>query len=144
MGTISDDCLAQVQTFLSHRSNVDIARVSREAKPRFSLISLTGYVDYMRCRRALIALSTGPCTIASQRQACQWCLRLLSRICKARSITSTSYILPLELMHVGRVRSGGGFADVSDGEYLGRLVAIKRLESAQARAISTKRVKYLD
>lgn len=41
------------------------------------------------------------------------------------------YILPLELVCVGRVRCGGGFADVSDGEYLGRPVAIKRLRTSE-------------
>ena len=56
------------------------------------------------------------------------CLRLLSKICKAQSIIPSSYILQRELIRVGRVRCHGGSADVSDGEYLGGLVAIKLLK----------------
>jgi hypothetical protein len=40
----------------------------------------------------------------------------------------TSYILQQELIHVGRIRYYGGPADVSDGQYLGRAVAIKHLK----------------
>ena len=39
-----------------------------------------------------------------------------------------SYILQQELIRVGRVCHHGGFADVSDGEYLGRPVAVKCLK----------------
>ena len=58
----------------------------------------------------------------------QRCLRLLSKICKARKIVPTSYILQQEPVRVGRACHHGGFADVSNGEYLGDLVAIKRLK----------------
>jgi len=54
-------------------------------------------------------------------------LRLLSKICKAHGIIPVSYILQQELIRVGRVCCYGGLADVSDGEYLGFPVAIKRL-----------------
>jgi len=39
----------------------------------------------------------------------------------------TSYILQQELIKVGKIRRCGGFADVSEGEYLGRRVAVKHL-----------------
>ena len=55
-------------------------------------------------------------------------LRLLSKICKAHGIIPTSYILQEELIHVGRVRCYGGSADVSDGKYSGRPVAIKHFK----------------
>ena len=55
-------------------------------------------------------------------------LRLLSKICKAHGIIPTSYILQEELIHVGRVHCYGGSADVSDGKYSGRPVAIKHLK----------------
>ena len=55
--------------------------------------------------------------------------RLLSKICKARSILPTSYLLQQELIRAGKVLCHGGFADVSDGEYSGRLIAIKRLRT---------------
>ena len=37
-------------------------------------------------------------------------------------------------MRVGTVRCGGGFADVSDGEYSGRSVAIKRLRMSEVNS----------
>ena len=38
-----------------------------------------------------------------------------------------SYLLRQESIRVGNVRHYGGFADVSEGEYLGHRVAIKHL-----------------
>ena len=55
------------------------------------------------------------------------CLLLLSKICKARAIIPSSYVLRTEVIRFGRVRYHGGFADVTDGEYLGCPVAIKYL-----------------
>ncbi|KAF9777894.1 kinase-like domain-containing protein [Thelephora terrestris] len=55
-------------------------------------------------------------------------LRLLSKICKSNGMIPASYILQRELIHVGRVRYYGGSADVSDGQYSGRAVAIKHLK----------------
>ena len=54
-------------------------------------------------------------------------LLLLSKICKAHSIVPASYVLQQDSIHIGRVRYHSGSADVSDGEYLGLPVAIKRL-----------------
>lgn len=58
----------------------------------------------------------------------QRCLRLLARICKAQGIIPTSYLLQEEFLRVGCVQDRGGFSEVSDGEYLGRAVAIKDLK----------------
>jgi len=55
-------------------------------------------------------------------------LRLLSKICKAQKIVPTSYILQDKVTYVGSVHDHGGFADVSNGEYLGYPVAIKHLK----------------
>jgi len=55
------------------------------------------------------------------------CLHLLSKICKACETLPASYILQRELKCVDNIRCYGGFADVSEGEYLGRRVAIKHL-----------------
>jgi hypothetical protein len=52
-------------------------------------------------------------------------LRLLSKICKARSIIPASYILQPELVRPGTIRCRGGFADVGDGKFKGLHVAIK-------------------
>ena len=54
-------------------------------------------------------------------------MRLLSKICKAHRIIPASYVLRRDLIRVGEVFCHSGFADVSDGEYLGFRVAIKRL-----------------
>jgi hypothetical protein len=53
--------------------------------------------------------------------------RLLYKICKACGILPASYVIELELTHVGEVEWKGGFADVSKGEHQGRPVAIKQL-----------------
>jgi len=58
----------------------------------------------------------------------QRCLLLLSKICKARRIVPTSYVLQQELISVGRVFHQRGFTEVSSGEYLRFPVAIKRLK----------------
>ena len=56
-------------------------------------------------------------------------LQLLSKVCKAQHIIPTSYILRAEFLRIGSVRDRGGFSEVpSDGEYLGRAVAIKDLK----------------
>ncbi|KAF9647235.1 kinase-like protein, partial [Thelephora ganbajun] len=55
------------------------------------------------------------------------CLRLISKICKARKIIPSSYILRQELVRITQYYHRGGFGDVSSGEYLGCPVAIKRL-----------------
>lgn len=55
------------------------------------------------------------------------CLYLLYKICKACEMLPTSYTLREEFIHVSNVRYCGGFADVSEGEYLGRRVAVKHL-----------------
>jgi len=55
-------------------------------------------------------------------------LHLLYKVCKACELLPASYVLPKELViYVGGIPSCGGFADVSEGEYLGRRVAIKHL-----------------
>jgi hypothetical protein len=55
------------------------------------------------------------------------CLHLLYKLCKASELLPASYVLQQEPTRVGNIHSYGGFADVSEGEYLGRRVAIKRL-----------------
>ena len=56
-------------------------------------------------------------------------LLLLSKICKARTIIPASYVLQQDSIRIGGVRYYGGSADVSDGEYSGLPVAIKRLKT---------------
>jgi len=58
-------------------------------------------------------------------------LLLLSKICKAHNIIPSTYLLRQELIRVGQVHYCGGFADVSNGEYLGFPVAIKRLRMSE-------------
>ena len=71
-------------------------------------------------------------------------MRLLSRICKVHNIIPTSYVLPSELIRVGTVRYRGGFADVSDGEYLECPVAIKRLRMNEGDSDRTFKVPAVD
>jgi len=55
------------------------------------------------------------------------CSRLLYKICKARRILPSSYVVRPDFTQVGEFGWGGGFADVSKGEHRGRPVAIKHL-----------------
>ena len=55
------------------------------------------------------------------------CLHLLYKLCKACELLPASYILQREPIRVGSAHCYGGFADVGEGEYLGRRVAIKYL-----------------
>lgn len=64
------------------------------------------------------------------------CLHLLYKICKTCELLPASYVLRQELMYVGNVRCCGGFADVSEGEYLGRRVAIKHLRFGTEDALN--------
>ena len=55
------------------------------------------------------------------------CLHLLYKICKDREILPVSYLLQQEFIHANTLHCHGGFADVSEGDYMGRRVAIKDL-----------------
>jgi len=52
---------------------------------------------------------------------------LLYKICKARGMFPTSYIVQPEHIHVDEFLWKGGFADVGKGEHRGRPVAVKQL-----------------
>jgi len=55
------------------------------------------------------------------------CFHLLYKICKACEMLPGSYLLQQGSITVGKIRRCGGFADVSEGVYLGHRVAIKHL-----------------
>ena len=59
----------------------------------------------------------------------QRCLRLLCKTCKTQALIPVSYVIRQELVRVGHARYCGGYAEVSDGDYLGLPVAIKRLKT---------------
>jgi len=71
------------------------------------------------------------------------CLHLLYKMCKACETLPASYVLQQESLCVGNLHCYGGFADVSEGEYLGRRVAIKHLRIARKDA-SNKIFKVLN
>ena len=55
------------------------------------------------------------------------CLYLLYKLCKTCELLPASYVLQQDHIRVGEVHRYGGFADVGEGEYLGRRVAVKHL-----------------
>lgn len=55
------------------------------------------------------------------------CLHLLYKVCNASGLLPASYVLREELICVGNTCRSDGFADVSEGEYLGRRVAVEHL-----------------
>ncbi|KAF9651394.1 kinase-like protein [Thelephora ganbajun] len=115
MEITSNECLTEVRSLLSCRSNINITRNFRGNEAQMFINFLDG----------VLARS---CLDDKLRQRG---LRLLSKICKARSIIPSSYVLQQELVYIGRVYYRGGFADVSNGEYLGRPVAIKCLRASE-------------
>ena len=54
-------------------------------------------------------------------------LHLLYKMCNACEMLPASHILQQESIQIGTLHCYGGFADVSQGEYLGCRVAIKHL-----------------
>ena len=55
-----------------------------------------------------------------------------------------SYVLQLELIRAGKPRYRGGFADVNDGEYLERAVAIKQLRTNEGDLDKAFKVSLID
>ena len=55
------------------------------------------------------------------------CLHLLYKVCKTCELLPASYLLREELISIGNIHCYGGFADISEGKYLGHRVAIKHL-----------------
>lgn len=70
------------------------------------------------------------------------CLHLLYKICKTCEMLPTTYLLQQDFICVGNIRYYGGFADVSEGEYLGRRVVIKHLR-IRTQDLSNKIFKVL-
>ena len=69
---------------------------------------------------------------------CQsWMRSFENKICKTCETLPASYILRQECISIGSVRYYGGFADVSEGQYLGCRVAIKHLRIGMKDASNT-------
>ena len=110
---------------------------SREAfgarKLKDSSTSLIGYVTLGR--GVMILLGPGGTYHGTQVIALpeldeklrKQCLHLLYKICKTCEMLPATYLLQQDFICVGNVRYCGGFADVSEGEYLGCRVAVKHL-----------------
>jgi len=64
------------------------------------------------------------------------CSHLLYKLCKTCELLPASYVLRQELICVGNIHCYGGFADVSEGQCLGRPVAIKHLRFGAKDAFS--------
>ena len=52
---------------------------------------------------------------------------LVYKLCRGSELLPASFFLQQEHIIVGNIRCCGGFADIREGEYLGRHVAIKSL-----------------
>lgn len=64
------------------------------------------------------------------------CLHLLYKLCKPHELLPASYVLQQEHIRVGNALRFGGSADVVEGEYLGRRVAIKHLRFGAKDALN--------
>jgi len=129
MDVTSDECLSKVQTLLTCPFMIALVRSFRGNQAQM-------LVDFLHHVSRLCASYSDHSKPWSQVLSCsrldkklwQRCLRLLSKICNAQAIIPASYILQHEVTYVGSFHEHGGFAEVSNGQYLGRPVAIKNLK----------------
>ena len=127
--TPSSECLSIVQDLLSCPIKITVARSSQGDEAR-RLVDFLDRVSRFRspCFENLMLCTQVLARSLLKDKLLQRCLRLLSKICKAHRIMPSSYILQEGLIHVRRVYRDGGSANVWDGEYLGRPVAVKCLK----------------
>ena len=134
--TASNESLSEVRSLLYSPTKITVARSLQgdEAQAlidfldRVSRLSTThvSTISEDKSRAQVLACS------CLDGKSWQRCLRLLSKVCKARRVLPTSFLLQREPVHVGGAYFHGGFADVSDGKYMGSPVAIKRLKISYA------------
>ena len=125
----SNECHLKVSALFNCQSNVDAVRSFRGNEAQT-------FIDFLDRVSKLCVPSSNNSTRQTQvlARSCldeklrQRCLRLISKICKAHGIIPASYLLQREFVRIGKIHCHGGFADVSEGEYFGCLVAIKRLK----------------
>ena len=70
-------------------------------------------------------------------------LRVIGRISKTQGILPSPYILQKEDIHIGAVCDQGAFGFVSDGEYQGNIVAIKRIKMGERDPDKIFKVSYV-
>jgi len=136
MEITSSECLSEVRSLLSCPSKITLVR-------SFGGNEARKFIDFLDRVSKLCApcsskwATEGAKYVQVLARSClddklrQRGLRLVSKICEAHRIIPSSYIIQQELIHVGRVYYHGGFADVSNGEYLGSTVAIKHLRMGE-------------
>jgi len=124
------ESISNIRSFMHSSSQIAAARNLRgeDAQRLIDFIDQVNYAqlqhDYARGSDYGVQALTLPELNGNLRKQC---LHLLYKVCKTCELLPASYVLQKELMCLGDIRSYGGFADVSEGEYLGRRVAIKNL-----------------
>ena len=128
----SNDFLLKVQSLLDSPSKVALARAFQGSEVEVLIDFLDAVSEFCAPRLGNPMHQTQVLMQANLNdEHRQRCLRLLYKICKARKVIPTSYTIQSEFVHVGNFRDRGGSAEVSDGEYLGHIVAIKDLRTNQ-------------
>ena len=133
------ESVSMIRSFMHSSTRITAARKLR-GKEAQGLIDLIDQVRGMRLRRDGVretehgrqALALPELDGNLRRQ----CLHLLYKICKASELLPASYVLREERICVGNIRRYGGFADVSEGEYFGRRVAVKHLRFGTEEAFN--------
>jgi len=132
------ESILNVRSFIHSPSQIAAARNLRgeDAQRLIDRIDQVNYAqlqhDYARGSDYGVQALTSPELNGNLRKQC---LHLLYKICRTCELLPASYVLRKELICVGDIHSYGGFADVSEGEYLGRRVAIKNLRFGTRDAI---------
>ena len=143
--TLPNEYLSRIQALLSCPTNITVARSFQGDEAR----RLVDFLDRVGRFRSPCFENLGFSTQVLARsllkdKLLQRCLRLLSKICEAHRIVPSSYILQEGLVHVRRVWRGGRSADVWDGEYLGRPVAVKSLKVNELNSDSVFKVSWIN
>ena len=130
LDTSSAEGLSNISTLVRSPSKIAMARSLRGDDAQ-RLINLIDRVSDSRRRphdRMLLLMIGQLLTLSHlDEKPSRRFSRLLYKICKTCGILPTSYVIQLELTHVGEFGWSGGFADVSKAEHQGRPVAIKHL-----------------
>ena len=130
MDIASAEGLSNISTLVHSPSKITVARSLRGDDAQ-RLINLIDRVSDSRRRphdRMLLLMIGQLLTLSHlDEKPSRRFSRLLYKICKTCGILPTSYVIQLELTHVGEFGWSGGFADVSKAEHQGRPVAIKHL-----------------
>lgn len=128
MDITSSACLSEVQSLLDSRPKITLVR-SFQATEAQRFIDFLDQVSQPRSLNHRATVDSIQVLLRSGLGNRHWrrSLRLIRKISKARSIMPSSCVVQDEHIHARAVHYSTGLREVSEGEYQGTPVAIKRV-----------------